>query len=122
MRDCKQKLNLFSQQNIREICVAHVVFMCHNRTIFPSFSLIQLNLKSNEAYMLFAISNTIQDIPRRVNGRFLTSKADSTMYDIGLQSARRIEENYSRQLKAEAKDEIFTLNFALKNAKLTALS
>jgi light-regulated signal transduction histidine kinase (bacteriophytochrome) len=44
------------------------------------------------------------------------------MHGIGLQSARRIVEKYSGQLKAEAKDDIFTLICVMKNAKMTDLS
>jgi sensor histidine kinase YesM len=80
---------------------------------------IDIEIATDKTYLFFTISNTIQEIPRRMNGRFLTSKSDSTMHGIGLRSIQRIVDKYSGHSNATVKDGKFTLSCALKNIKMT---
>jgi len=80
---------------------------------------IDIKIATDETYLFFSISNTIQEPPRRLNGRFLTSKADSLMHGIGLQSVKRIVDKHFGHFNVVVKDNIFTLSSVLKNVKIT---
>jgi len=80
---------------------------------------INIEIVTDKTYLFFTISNTIREAPRQQNGRLLTSKSDSTMHGIGLQSIERIVDKHSGHFNIVVEDGFFTLSCALKNIKIT---
>jgi sensor histidine kinase YesM len=80
---------------------------------------IDISIATDDAYLFFSISNTAQGVLRRKSDRFLTSKDNSAMHGIGLQSIRRIIDKHSGHSNISVENGIFTLSCALKNEKST---
>jgi signal transduction histidine kinase len=80
---------------------------------------INIEIVTDKTYLFFTVSNTIQELPKRQSGRFLTSKADSTMHGIGLQSIERIVNKHSGHFNITLEGDVFILSCALRNEKIT---
>ncbi|MCL2367096.1 MAG: GHKL domain-containing protein [Oscillospiraceae bacterium] len=80
---------------------------------------IDIKIVTDEVYFVFIISNTMQEPPKQSRGKFLTSKADNVMHGIGLQSIKRIADKHFGHVTIATDNDVFTLNCALKNKKVT---
>jgi hypothetical protein len=83
---------------------------------------IWIHIKTDGIYLFYTIKNTYQGEVNKNGKRFLSSKTDSGLHGIGLQSIERIADKYFGHIYISDENGVFEIIAVLENKKLTDLT
>lgn len=76
---------------------------------------LSISAKSKENYLVIHICNNTVNCPTIIDGKIATTKQDKEKHGLGLESIKKIAQQYDGDAFIECQDNFFTLTVVLKN-------
>lgn len=73
---------------------------------------ISIRIEHQNKMLFIEIVNTLEDIPQKQNGRFLSTKGNNTLHGYGLKSVERIVDAYEGDISYEIKENKFIVSIS----------
>ena len=76
---------------------------------------LSISAEAKDNYLVIVVCNNTEFKPTIIDGKIVTTKQDKKKHGLGLESIKKLAQQYDRDTFVECQDNFFTLTVVLKN-------